>query len=185
SNVLPQLGEDNMCQTTFKEYMHKVLGNGLIKENYSEMMEYILVSKKDGAYEKRINNIKFKSSMEFMNILKAYVGYLEKMDRNFTDITFRGDLIISSKDIEELFFKDYVKLPLKRRLEKIRRRILFLMEPYEKHWVKEESEELKNSGNYIDNVEIMERSINIVKDEIKDIYHEINRMTDFDLVDVY
>ncbi|RUT53795.1 phoH-like family protein [Clostridium botulinum] len=185
SNVLPQLGEDNMCQTTFKEYMHKVLGNGLIKENYSEMMEYILVSKKDGAYEKRINNIKFKSSMEFMNILKAYVGYLEKMDRNFTDITFRGDLIISSKDIEELFFKDYVKLPLKRRLQKIRRRILFLMEPYEKHWVKEESEELKNSGNYIDNVEIMERSINIVKDEIKDIYHEINRMTDFDLVDVY
>ncbi|AUM98199.1 helicase [Clostridium botulinum] len=185
SNVLPQLGEDNMCQTTFKEYMHKALGNGLIKENYSEMMEYILVSKKDGVYEKRINNIKFKSSMEFMDILKAYVGYLEKMDRNFTDITFRGDLIISSKDIEELFFKDYVKLPLKRRLQKIRRRILFLMEPYEKHWVKEESEELKNSGNYIDNVEIMERSINIVKDEIKDIYHEINRMTDFDLVDVY
>lgn len=59
------------------------------------------------------------------------------------------------------------------------------MEPYEKHWVKEEAEELKNSGNYIDNVEITERSINIVKDEIKDIYHEINRMTDFDLVDVY
>ncbi len=29
SNVLPQLGEDNMCQTTFKEYMHKALGNGL------------------------------------------------------------------------------------------------------------------------------------------------------------
>ncbi|MBN3346509.1 helicase [Clostridium botulinum] len=185
SNVLPQLGEDNMCQTTFKEYMHKALGNGLIKENYSEMMEYILVSKKNGVYEKRINNIKFKSSMEFMDILKAYVGYLEKMDRNFTDITFRGDLIISSKDIEELFFKDYVKLPLKRRLQKIRRRILFLMEPYEKHWVKEESEEFKNSGNYIDNVEIMERSINIVKDEIKDIYYEINRMTDFDLVDVY
>ncbi|ABS34900.1 RNA polymerase recycling motor HelD [Clostridium botulinum] len=185
SNVLPQLGEDNMCQTTFKEYMHKALGNRLIKENYSEMMEYILVSKKDGAYEKRINNIKFKSSMEFMDILKAYVGYLEKMDRNFTDITFRGDLIISSKDIEELFFEDYVKLPIKRRLQKIRRRILFLMEPYEKHWVKEEAEELKNSGNYIDNVEITERSINIVKDEIKDIYHEINRMTDFDLVDVY
>ncbi|AUM86885.1 helicase [Clostridium botulinum] len=181
SNVLPQLGEDNMCQTTFKEYMHKALGNRLIKENYSEMMEYILVSKKDGAYEKRINNIKFKSSMEFMDILKAYVGYLEKMDRNFTDITFRGDLIISSKDIEELFFEDYVKLPIKRRLQKIRRRILFLMEPYEKHWVKEEAEELKNSGNYIDNVEITERSINIVKD----IYHEINRMTDFDLVDVY
>ncbi|WP_315115696.1 RNA polymerase recycling motor HelD [uncultured Clostridium sp.] len=185
SNVLPQLGEDNMCQTTFKEYMHKALGNELIKENYSEMMEYILVSKKDGDYEKRINNIKFKSSMEFIDVLKAYVCYLEKMDRNFTDIIFRGNLIISSKDIEELFFEDYVKLPLKRRLQKIRERILFLMEPYEKYWVKEEAEELRDSGNYIDNVEIMERSIAIVKDEINDIYHEINRMTDFDLVDAY
>ena len=27
SNVLPQLGEDNMLQTTFKEYMHKALGS--------------------------------------------------------------------------------------------------------------------------------------------------------------
>ncbi|GAA0725327.1 RNA polymerase recycling motor HelD [Clostridium malenominatum] len=168
SNVLPQLGEDNMCQTTFKEYMHKALGNEIIKENYSEMMEYILASNKEDTYQKRINNIKFKSSMEFINVLKEYVCYLEKIDRNFKDIIFKGHLIISSKDIEELFFKDYVKLPLKRRLQKIRERILFLMEPYEKHRVKEEADEL----------EIMKQSMAAVKDEI-------NKMTDIDLMDAY
>ncbi len=52
SSVLPQLGEDNMYQTTFKEYMHMALGSELIKENYCEMMEYILVSKKQDSYEK-------------------------------------------------------------------------------------------------------------------------------------
>ncbi|MBM7869747.1 DNA helicase-2/ATP-dependent DNA helicase PcrA [Clostridium pascui] len=185
SNVLPQLGEDNMCQATFKEYMHKALGNELIKESYCEMMEYILVSKKQDSYQKRIDNIKFKSSMEFVDILKRYVCYLEKMDRNFTDIIFRGHLIISSKDIEELFFKDYVELPLKRRLQKIRERILFLVEPYQKQQIKEVTNELASSDSYIDKVETIERSEAIVKDEIKDIHYEINKMTEFDLVDIY
>lgn len=185
SNVLPQLGEDNMYQTTFKEYMHMALGSELIKENYCEMMEYILVSKKQDSYQKRISSIKFKSSMEFLDILKRYVSYLEKMDRNFTDIIFRGNLIISSKDIQELFFKDYVKLPLKRRLEKIRERILFLVEPYKKLRIEEVASELKDSDSYIDKVEIMKRSTHVVKEEMKNIYYEINRMTELDLVDIY
>ncbi|MDF2883962.1 MAG: hypothetical protein K0R54_4527 [Clostridiaceae bacterium] len=45
--------------------------------------------------------------------------------------------------------------------------------------------ELRNSGSYIDTVEIMEHSIAAVKNELKDIYYEINRITDFDLVDIY
>lgn len=185
SNVLPQLGEDNMLQTTFKEYMHKALADDLNKENYCDMMEYILVSKNEANYQIRINNIKFKSSMEFIDILKRYVIFMGKKDRNFTNITFRGNLIISSSDLEELFLKDYVQLPLKRRLKKIKARILFLLEPYEKHRVEEVTDELKNSGSYIDNEEIMECSSAMMKNELNDIYCEINRMTDFDLVDIY
>ena len=185
SNVLPQLGEENMYQTTFKEYMHKTLGEELKKESYGEMMEAILTHKKGLNYEKRINNIKFKSSMEFIDILKAYVSYLEKKDRNFTDIIFRGHLIISSRDIQELFFKDYSQLPLKRKLQKIKERILFLVEPYEKQRIEEVLGVLKDSDSYIYEAEILERSISIVKNEMKDIYYEINKMTEFDLVDIY
>ncbi|MEY8000936.1 RNA polymerase recycling motor HelD [Clostridium sp. Mt-5] len=185
SNVLPQLGEDNMYQTTFKEYMHRALGNDLIKENYCQMMEYILTSKKQDSYQKRIRNIKFKSSMEFLDILKGYVSYLEKMDRNFTDIIFRGNLIISSKDIQQLFSKDYSGLPLKRRLEKIRKRILFLAEPYKKLQMEEVTSHIEDSDSCIDKAEIMKRSTLIVKEEMKNIYYEINRITELDLVDIY
>jgi DNA helicase-2/ATP-dependent DNA helicase PcrA len=185
SNVLPELGEDNMSQTTFKEYMHKALGSALNKENYSEMMEYILASKKEAAYQIRINNIKFKASMEFIDILKRYVIFQEEVDRNFTDITFRGNLIISTRDLEELFFKDYVQLPLKKRLQKVRERILFLLEPHEKHRIEEVADELKNSDSYMDKIEIMKHSTAMVKDELKEIYYEINRMTEFDLLDIY
>lgn len=185
SDVLPELGEDNMYQTTFKEYMHKALGSEFIKEDYSEMMEYILSSKKGASYYKRIRNIKYKSSIEFVDILKQYSAYVEKMDRDFKDIIWSDKLIISSRDLKELFYKDYVKFPLKRKLKKLRERILFLLEPYEKQRIKEVSGELENSGAYLDKIEIMERSISIVKDEMKDIYHELDRTTEFDLIDIY
>ncbi len=123
--------------------------------------------------------------MEFIDILKAYVSYLEKKDRNFTDIIFRGQLIISSRDIQELFFNDYSQLPLKRKLQKIKGRILYLVEPYEKQRVEEVASKLKDSDSYMDKVEILERSVNVVKDEMKNIYYEINKMTEFDLVDIY
>lgn len=185
SNVLPQLGEENMCQTTFKEYMHAALGSEFKKEDYCGMMEYILTSKKDPFYQERINNIKYKSSKEFIDVLKKYTAYVEKEDRSFTDIIIRDRLIISSKEIQELFFKDYVKLPLKNRLQKIRERILFLIKPYEKNLIEETSQGLKNSGAYIENIEIIEHSVATIKNELKDIYDEINRMTEFDLVNAY
>jgi DNA helicase II / ATP-dependent DNA helicase PcrA len=185
SNVLPQLGEDNMCQTTFKEYMHKALGNELIKEDYSNMMEYILASKEKPGYQNRIRNIKYKSSIEFIDILKRYVTYIEKVDRNFTDIIFGGKLIVSSSDLEQLFYKDYVQFPLKKRLQKIRERILFLLKPYEKERIREIANDLEGSGSYLDDVEVTEKSIAVVRNEIKDIYNEINRITEFDLVDIY
>lgn len=185
SNVLPQLGEDNMLQTTFQEYMQKALGCDLKKENYYDMMEYILTSKDKPTYKNRIRNIKFKSSIEFIDILKQYVTYVEKMERNFTNIVFRGKLIISSRDLNELFYKDYSYLPLKRRIRKIKERILFLLKPYEKERIREVAAELENSGGFIDRVELVEKSIGIVRDEMKDIYSEINRMTEFDLDDIY
>lgn len=185
SNVLPQLGEDNMYQTTFKDYMHKELSNQFKKETTSEMMEYILDSNEKLTYQDRIKNIKFKTSVEFMNILKQYVNYLETMDRGFKDIFVRGKLIISSKDIQKLFFEDYSNLPVKRRLEKIKSRIAFLIEPYEKAWIDEIYKELFKSGDYIDKEEMIEKSNLIVKKKLKKTYEKISQMTKFNLIEIY
>ena len=132
SNVLPQLGEDNMLRTTFREYMHKALGEALKKEDYYDMMEYILGSKDKPDYPKRIHSFKFKSSVEFADILEKFAASVETKERNFTDIIFGDKLIISAKDLEKLYYNDYSKLPLNKRLHKIRERILFLLKPYEK-----------------------------------------------------
>lgn len=185
SNVLPQLGEENMYQTTFKEYMNTSLGTEFKKEDYGQMMEYIFGHKDLYNYETRIKNIKFKSSLEFINILKEYLSYLEKKDRNFKDIMIKDKLIISSKEIKELFYKDYASLPLKRRLQKIKNRIQFLMEPYEKELIEEVANELLNSDSTMTKKEIMNRSRPIVRNQIIDVHNEINRISKFDLLDIY
>ncbi|EOR25053.1 MULTISPECIES: RNA polymerase recycling motor HelD [Clostridium] len=185
SDVLPQLGEDNMCQTTFKEYMHKALGNEIIKEEYCEMMEYILDSKNEDRYKERVKSIKFKSSKQFISILKEYVNYLESTNRKFKDIVFKDNLIISAKGIEELFFNDYSNMPLKRRLEKLRERILYLLEPYEKSRMGEVTKDIKDYGSYVDDEEVIKQSKSIVKNEIEKIHSEIYEMTEFNIIDIY
>lgn len=185
SSVLPQLGEDNMCQTTFKEYMHAALGSGFIKESYCDMMEYILISKGKASYRTRINSIKFKSSKKFANALKEYVHYLENEERCYTDISLKDILIISSKDIHELFFDTYKELPLKRRLQKIRERILFLLKPYERQRIDELNNDIGNKDSKLEKAEIIKRSISIVREETSKVYQEINRITEFNLIDIY
>ncbi|UDN57830.1 RNA polymerase recycling motor HelD [Clostridioides sp. ES-S-0010-02] len=185
SNVLPQLGEDNICQTTFKDYMHQELGNDFKKESPSEMMEYIFDNNQKITYRDRIENIEFKTSSEFVDILKKYITHLETEDRCFEDIIVRGKLIISSKDLQDLFSNDYSNLPIKKRLEKIKSRIMFLIEPYEKIWVDEIFKELEESGNYIEKEEMIEKSTLIVKENLKEIYSKVLKMTELDLIDTY
>jgi len=185
SNVLPELGEENMLQTTFRQYMNKALGNDFRKESYSEMMEYILEAKNKQAYRRRINNIKFKSSVTFIHILKRYVFHLEKEYGRFKDLVIKGQLIASSDGIKELFFKDYAHLPLKRRLQKLKNRILFLIEPYEKKLIETLSKEMHESDSSMNQAESMKRSTALVKDEMKEIYDEIDKMTAFDLIEIY
>ncbi|MGO0985299.1 RNA polymerase recycling motor HelD [Clostridioides difficile] len=185
SNVLPQLGEDNICQTTFKDYMHQELGNDFKKETPSEMMEYIFDNNQKITYRDRIENIEFKTSSEFVDILKQYINHLETEMRHFEDIIVRGKLIISAKDLKDLFSNDYSNLPIKRRLEKIKSRIMFLIEPYEKVWIDEVFRELEESGDYIEKEEMIEKSTLIVRENLKEIYSKVSKMTELDLIDTY
>lgn len=185
SNVLPQLGEDNMLQTTFKEYMHKVLEDIDSKEDYCEMMENIFGDKSEQSYDIRIKSLKFKSSVDFTKLLKVYIEHLKKMSRDFVDITLGGETIISALEIQELFYKDYESIPLKRRLEKLRRRLLYLIEPYKKRLVDKTVKEMEESNEELDENEIVKVSKSLVDREIKPIINKVEEKTKFDLMDCY
>lgn len=185
SNVLPQLGEDNMSQTTFSDYMHAALGPSFRKEKYSDMMEYIFGANKNDNYKLRINSIKLKSSNAFYKVVKRYIEDVSQKDRAFKDVVFDNNLIISAEEIKVLFFGEYVNLPLKRRLQKLKERMLFLIEPYKKRRIKDEAKRLLHTASIIDKTELQIKSKALVNAELKIVIDEIDRMTDCNLVDLY
>lgn len=156
-----------------------------LEEKYERMLSSPYFGRIDFIENGQEKAVKFKTSLEFVNILKQFVSYLNQQDRSFTDIVYKGTTIVSSKDISELFYKDYVRLPIKSRLQKIKNRILYLADPYKKERIDEVAAELYETGSYIDRTEIMEHSAAKVRDEMKAMFEEIDRMTGFDLADIY
>jgi DNA helicase-2/ATP-dependent DNA helicase PcrA len=95
STVLPELGEDNMQQTTFQAYLDHRLGDDWELEAPFSQMEYVLTADQDPTYSKKIESIKLKSSFDYIQLIDNYISSLQKEGMIFTDIVFRGEVLIS------------------------------------------------------------------------------------------
>lgn len=135
SNVLPELGEENIQRSTFADFFENMLETKYRIETMNQQMEYILSGYSD---EIGLRCIEFKSSLQFLTILKKYVQHLENgMSMEFKDLIYNGALVISADDIYRLFKNDYSHFPYAKRLEKLRQRLFYLLEQCEEKRVKE------------------------------------------------
>jgi len=183
SNVLPELGEENMQQTTFDEYIEKVADPGLVYETSSDHMEYILTAVYRADQQTRLQGIAYKSSMDFYQLLNAYVQHLESNVFQFQDITFKGKIIIPVEEIRQLYFKDYASLPLSRRLEKMRLRLLYRIRPAWQQRLQELMEELSDRPEYKGKVKAYSRLY--VYREFKEVRQMIEGMLKFEFKQVF
>jgi DNA helicase II / ATP-dependent DNA helicase PcrA len=103
STVLPELGEENMKQTTFQEYLNHRLGGDFQLEDPFMQMEYLLSETEDTDYETRLKSIRYKTSLEFKEKIEEYVRTLSKKGILFKDISFRKNIIFSAEQIYEKF----------------------------------------------------------------------------------
>src|SRR5690606_31084242 len=102
STVLPELGEDNMEQSTFYQYLQQRLNIDI--ENPYTQIEYVLGAKQDQAYDIRKKSIQFKASLAYKKIIDHYVKDLLTTGMLFKNIRFRGELLISKKEIYDYFY---------------------------------------------------------------------------------
>ncbi len=138
SHVLPELGEENIRRSTFADFFKNALSTDKQIETMNQQMEYILTS--NHSNDVRLDSIKFKSSMLFLAALKNYVRHLESgVSLKFTDIAYNHTLLISAGDISQLYKNQSNRLPYANRLEKIRQRLLTLLEESEEKRVREQS----------------------------------------------
>src|SRR5690606_25723917 len=149
SNVLPELGEENMQQVTFQEYLDHRLSNDFHLENPFHQLEYVLTAANSPSYSARIKGIQFKASVKYVEAIKLYRETLEKSDLLFKDIKFRGKTIISAQQLSEKFYRDHISLSFQSRLEKLKDWLMSKIKELEKTersqpWVEEEIELLSD-----------------------------------------
>ncbi|WP_181347335.1 RNA polymerase recycling motor HelD [Thalassobacillus sp. CUG 92003] len=145
SHVLPELGEENMQQVTFQNYLEYRLGDDFNIEDPYEQLEYLLVAEDDTAYRMRKASIQFKASSHFFEGLKRYRERLESTGMLFKGVRFRGQSIVPSQHIKAFFYSNDTSLRFHNRIEKLKEHLLKELDKTEekevgKPWVQEEIE---------------------------------------------
>ncbi|MBQ3409337.1 MAG: AAA family ATPase [Clostridia bacterium] len=111
SNILPDLGVDNVKQCTFEDFAYDVIGKKLKISDSNEKLVIIVNKSFDeinkGNTEIMIQEAKFKSSLNFKRILDEYLIDVENNYIPKEDFCFMGHTIMKHNDIDYLFKHTY------------------------------------------------------------------------------
>ncbi|WML54948.1 RNA polymerase recycling motor HelD [Neobacillus sp. PS3-12] len=203
SNVLPELGEENMQQVTFQEYLDHRLGKTFQVEGPYEQLEYVLTAGKDPSYETRLAGIRFKTSVPFFETIKAYRQMLESSGMLFKGIFFREKPIVTAEQMTERFYGNDTSIRFYSRLEKLaewlnKQVAEFGKREWSKPWVEEEielfsNEEYNEAYTYLrkkrgsEDYEINRKDLGryIVQRKLKPLRKRIRRLQFVDIAGLY
>jgi DNA helicase-2/ATP-dependent DNA helicase PcrA len=149
STVLPELGEENMQQTTFQEYLAYWLGSTFRLEDLFEQTEYVLTSQFSQEYETRMSGMKYKASEAYLQALQNYALWLGKEGMLFRSIRFRERELITAEQMKLQFYSYDSSIRLANRVVLLREwllRELTSLEHKEREafWVQDELDYLDN-----------------------------------------
>ena len=181
ATVLPELGEQNMQQTTYQQYLEHRIGQSFALEDPFAQMEYTLGGMDDPNYETRIASIRHKSSASFMNVIERYVATLGESGLLFKAIKFRGRKLISAEAIEQYFYsldKTYtIPNRLKMTTDWLLKELTRLSkEERKKQWVEDEMELLDKEA-YIHAFNELRRKERYSSDSFDDFEREKDMLT--------
>ena len=127
SNVLPDLGVENVKQYTFEDFSEEVLEKKIKladeKEKLITIVNKNFNSIDNGNIELILKESKFKSSIQFKNILDEYLNKLEYEILPQKDFIISNIRIMKHSTMQELFINTYKKLPFKQRIEEIKKHV--------------------------------------------------------------
>lgn len=143
STVLPELGEENMLQTTFQEYLERRLGREFQLEDPFVQIEYVLSGEEDDSYQARMNGIRYKSSLLFFEAIGRYKALLEQKGMKFKPLRFMGREVVGAEAISERFYAYDPAITLANRCELLKEWMLkeiaaFGKEEVNQPWVEDQ-----------------------------------------------
>ncbi|PQP81391.1 helicase [Paenibacillus sp. PCH8] len=154
STVLPELGEENMQQTTFQEYLNYWLESSLRPEDAFDQIEYVLTEKEDPGYGARLEAIQYKASDVFLQALQNYGVWLGQEGMQFNAIHFRGREFITADRMKAQFYSYNPQLSLSNRILLLQEWLLKELASLER--LEREADWVQEELNYLDTDEYVE-----------------------------
>lgn len=116
SNVLPELGEDNVLQTTFSDFASAYIRDFKEIESFTQFVERYY--KSNSISEEEYKTTKYKISDEFKSLIDNYI------ERYRENMSFIRPIIINGKsikiaDLNRLLKTTFGKFPLSERIDRI------------------------------------------------------------------
>lgn len=127
SNVLPDLGVENVKQYTFEDLAYEIIGKRLKISDSNEKLVTIVNKEFDdinhGDIDTMITESKLKSSIEFKKIVD---GFLEELENNYLpkkDFVLENVRIMRYENIQKLFKETYKDLDFEKRINEVKKHI--------------------------------------------------------------
>ena len=113
SNILPELGEENIREMSFDLFAYKRLKNTVSDcEDRYDLIERQIA----GLCDEEL--LKEKQSRDFLDRMEGYLAELEDSLMNFRDIEHRG-VVKKEQEIIELFYFKFMDIPLLSRMDAV------------------------------------------------------------------
>lgn len=128
SEVLPELGETNILQTTFEHFSNSFLPSNYIYENKCDHLDYIYSNNKGDNFSCRVRAMEYKNSKGFMELLEVFAKDIPKLLVKPIGIVIDEKEVISRKSIEKTFFKRFENVPLLDRIDLVKQSVFSQVE---------------------------------------------------------
>lgn len=148
STVLPELGEENMQQTTFQSYLEHRLGKEFELEDVFTQTEILLNAPDTPVHRARLEGIAYKSSVPYLDVIRSYKELLESEGMIFRPVVFQGKVIISRDEMAAQFYSYDASVKLAGRLD--------LMKEWMLKQLSDFSHEERNAPWVEDQIELMD-----------------------------
>lgn len=113
-DVLPSLGEENVINTLFADYIHSFITEYKKMESYSNFIERIYINVDQDTKD----TIMVKMSNNFKSIIDAYIEEISNK-LEFSDIIIKDIVVLKKEQCKKLYSINYKMLPPYMRLEKL------------------------------------------------------------------
>lgn len=183
SEVLPELGEDNVNQKTFIEIFNECFDSKIRVETRDTQIEDIIETASQDERNYKRKSLEFKGSNEFLKIIDRLLWYYEHKLLDFNDVYYHGQIIETRESLKNSFLNNKTGVPAAKRLERIESRILDKVNPLQKERLQEIEKTVQRVGGHEFDLKAFSRLLSIK--ESKAFTDKLHAFTRIDVIKLY